>query len=339
MRRLVIIASALALACSVPLPSTTARPASPAAASSAASPTAATTPGPAAPAGINFPSVSALSAPSPSVVWAVTDEKRLFRSSDQGETWVERPVPAPAPVSSIAFVTADEGWLLRRGSPATQCMAQGFELWHTRDGATSWSLIARADSSSTLNDISFRQCKGAPTFADGQIGILTADDPNGQATIYRTADGGSTWQSTRLSDPPGLAPGTAGSALHTASAKWFGATLLLATYAWRDGKLIQFVLRSEDHGETWIPGSAIEGGNFIVLLGRSRWLRFIDGFEETMDAGRTWHKLSTDYVRQAPVSPSLVFADEAVGYAFARFGLARTRDGGRHWESLGMPGL
>jgi len=218
-------------------------------------------------------------------------------------------------------------------------MAQGFELWRTRDGAASWELIARADSNFRLNDISFRQCKGAPTFADGKIGILTADDANGEPTIYRTADGGATWRSTRLSDPPGLAPGTAGSALHTASAKWFGTALVLATYAWRDGKLIQFVLRSADNGETWTSGPAIEGGDFIALLSRTRWLRFVDGFEETTDAGGTWHRLVSDYMRQAPVSPSLVFADETVGYAFARFGLARTRDGGRHWESLVMPGL
>ncbi len=199
------------MACSAPLPIATAAPALPAAASPTASPTAATTPSPTAVVGIEFPGVTALSAPLPSVVWAVTDNKRLFRSTDQGATWVERLGPGTMfPTSSIAFISAEEGWLLRRGSPATECMAQGFELWRTRDGAASWELIARADSNFRLNDISFRQCKGAPTFADGKIGILTADDANGEPTIYRTADGGATWRSTRLSDPPGLAPGTAG---------------------------------------------------------------------------------------------------------------------------------
>src|SRR5215813_7767874 len=82
---------------------------------------------------VHLPTSATLSAASDSVVWSLVAGRLLFRSTDQGETWEERPLPQGylAFQAGISFVDDQEGWVAPVGSPATQCQAQQVAIWHT----------------------------------------------------------------------------------------------------------------------------------------------------------------------------------------------------------------
>src|SRR5437764_5282100 len=96
------------------------------------SPTSSPTPSPSP---ISLPSFAQVSAPSGTVVWAFVAGTRLFRSSDRGDTWVERSTP-PGPVSTEASVAdAMSGVLLNTGSAVGACATQTASIGKTPDGA------------------------------------------------------------------------------------------------------------------------------------------------------------------------------------------------------------
>src|SRR2546425_10254976 len=64
---------------------------------------------------ITLPTLAQLSAPSGIVVWVLVAGTRLFRSSDRGDTWVERSFPSLAN-AEIAFADDTNGLLLSTGS-------------------------------------------------------------------------------------------------------------------------------------------------------------------------------------------------------------------------------
>src|SRR5438876_6173660 len=110
--------------------------------SSTASPTATATQSPTSsptpsPSPISLPSFAQLSAPSGTVVWALVAGTRLFRSSDRGDSWVERSMPPGLVSTEAAFADATNGLLLNTGA-ATDCQTQTAQIGKTTDGAASW---------------------------------------------------------------------------------------------------------------------------------------------------------------------------------------------------------
>jgi photosystem II stability/assembly factor-like uncharacterized protein len=292
-----------------------------------------------------YPSVSAISAPSADVVWVVTDDARLFRSTDQGDVWEERTMLAHPPIGhgSISFANDQDGWFLNGFPPGTQCQQQGFELWHTTDGATTWGLLAQGTPLGPgANGISFGQCKGALSFVDPLRGVLPAMDTTTPPTIYLTGDGGQSWSGQRIPDPPGFTTSGGGNALQPGRASWFGSTLLFDAVTYVEGKPNRHVFLSNDSGKTWDQVRIVtDAMPPIVFVTPVRWLRFSGTPAlETIDQGLTWHAYATDF-RQgaAPVTPNVVFASPSVGYAAVRFSLQRSLDGGAHWTALRMPGV
>jgi photosystem II stability/assembly factor-like uncharacterized protein len=157
---------------------------------------------------------------------------------------------------------------------------------------------------------------------------LAARDKNSLPTVYRTADGGKRWTSTRLTDPPGFTTQGGGIALLAGMPRWFGATVLMPVSGVVDGTLRVYVYRSQDSGATWsylanIPSTGV---SFVT---DTRWLRFVSPLEETTDSGATWHSFASDYSQAAGVVPYAVFADPSIGYATVRGQIQRTLDGVR----------
>src|SRR2546423_8915041 len=103
------------------------------------SPTASPTPTPTSsptpsPSPISLPSIAQISAPSGIVVWALVAGTRLFRSSDRGDTWVERSLPVGLANVEVSFADDKVGLLLSTNTPATQCQTQTVTIWRTTDG-------------------------------------------------------------------------------------------------------------------------------------------------------------------------------------------------------------
>ena len=122
------------------------------------------------------------------MVWALVASVRLFGSTDRGETWTERALPDGIPRGDASFVSDRDGWMAGYGPAGAtpQCQSQVVLLAHTADGGATWERVA-------TSGIAEAQCKNGLSFSDLQHGFLSASDPSGALTIYRTGDGGRSW--------------------------------------------------------------------------------------------------------------------------------------------------
>ena len=332
-RRLALFAG-LIVACSASPAATPS--ASPSATLVVASPTPTATASPtiaptASPTPIALPSVAQINAPSGSVVWALVGGTRLFRSTDHGDTWQERPVPAQVTNPLIAFIDDHEGWLAMSGSPVTPCQSQSIAISHTVDAGATWQAL-------TVTGIAAPQCKSSITFTDATHGFVTAYAPNADPLVYRSTDGGQSW--TPSSPLPQPAAGTA----HPAdpgrvpvALRSLGGTLLVDV----GGQIGRYAYRSSDGGATWTYASSAPGQlDQIAFVTATRWLQISapGASKESTDAGTTWHAFVTDYQQAAPVAPAITFGDAQVGYATVRGAIQRTIDGGAHWTAIRTPG-
>jgi photosystem II stability/assembly factor-like uncharacterized protein len=294
---------------------------------------------------IPLPSFAQLSVPSGNVVWALVAGTRLFRSTDRGDTWQERPLAAGfLGNNEIAFVNDSEGWLATPASPATQCQYQSVGMAHTVDGGTKWEVlfVAAPPAATDPSGLANGKCKEHLAFADSQRGFLSGYDPNSAPVIYRTTDGGRTWSASRpLPDPPGFTTRGAGFTLRAGRVRAFGTTLLVDASGQLDGRPVPYVFRSVDGGASWsylVTLPATEGAFAIVTA--SRWLQIAppNSSKETTDGGATWHAFTTDYSQAAPIAPEVVFGDPLIGYATVRGAIQRTVDGGALWTGIRTPG-
>ena len=280
---------------------------------------------------IPMPAYAFLSAPITNVVWTLMVDQYLYRSTDQGRNWEQRPIPpfvGQAP--QISFVDDREGWLLTTSSPETQCNGEGVAIWHTADAGATWLQLGS-------NGIAGTQCKQALSFADHLHGFISAWDDNHAPVIYRTADGGLTWApSIPLPDPPGWTTQSGGVTLRAGAVRGFGSRLLVPADGDQAGARVQYVFQSTDGGARWTYVAAVKGGGALAIVTASRWIQLLVSPDslETTDSGATWHPFASDYGQAAPVAPQVVFADADIGYATVRAEIQVTTDGGLHWTYL-----
>jgi photosystem II stability/assembly factor-like uncharacterized protein len=286
---------------------------------------------------IALPANAQLSAPSSSVVWALMVDQYLYRSGDRGTTWHQRPLPPSQgfPKPEISFVSDLEGWLTTGGSPETQCNGEMVAIWHTTDAGATWKLLGS-------KGIGYAQCKDELSFVDANRGYIDASDPNRAPVIYHTTDGGRTWVAGNpLPDPPGFGSGAAGFTLQPGRVSAFGSTLLVEASMADSAGTVRFVFRSRDGGANWTYlATAHDPGTNVDFITLPRWVQLVVPGQnvETMDAGATWHRYTSDYAQAAPIAADFVFADSQVGYGTVRGGITRTVDGGLHWVTIRSPG-
>lgn len=284
---------------------------------------------------IVFPTAVQLSAPSRDVVWALAGGL-LFRSTDRGETWVQRPLPPPAHNIQQAFVDEREGFLSSVGSSGTGCLFQSIEIWRTLDGSSDYERLQ-------ATGLSEGQCKAGLTFVDTQRGFISGSSPTSAPVVYRTSDGGQSWApSLPLPDPPGFTTQPAASSLRVGPGpiRAFASTLLLQAFGNVLSGERDFVFRSVDGGATWSYAAAVPPSP-IGFVTPSRWIEVLNPAQsrETTDAGATWHAYAADYAQAGPTPPVVLFPDPEVGFASnSRGNFQRTLDGGLHWTSLKTPG-
>ncbi len=135
----------------------------------------------------------------------IPDEK-VFYSDDAGVTWSESSLLDKSGlsesffISDLFFVDDSHGWLVAHVGGGMN--HDYLTIYRTLDGGSSWSRIVDPIN----NDAGIQSCsKNGIWFADSQHGWLTGSC-NGVAAgvlLYRTVDGGTTWQGVDLPVPVG----------------------------------------------------------------------------------------------------------------------------------------
>jgi hypothetical protein len=275
----------------------------------------------------------------------------VFQTDDGGSHWSELARPELDSLADLPqFVDARHGWLLAGGplldaDPSATPSAR-FDLYGTDDGGANWRQLLRTDPDHPLG-------RGVPTrlwvsFADALHGWLGAAQTDGSTSVYRSADGGQSWQATPLPPPPGGWPHGVALPVRVQVSTDGGGQLAVASLpapATASSSAGWWVWSTSDAGVTWREPVAPPAASPSVLPsltdGRTAWSGAAGQAWVSADSGRSWQpagRLPAGWTFQ-----DLAALDGSVAWALALrtpylpLRLYTTVDGGRHWRQVTAP--
>ncbi len=215
---------------------------------------------------------------------AVGERGHVLRSTDEGHTWQQMPVPASATLTAVYFVDERHGWAVGHDEVIVR----------TEDGGLTWQRTHfEPDKQKPLLDV---------WFADAQNGLAVG----AYGTLYVSADGGKTWE-LRAFEPAAAQAGPKKSAA-AASDEFvdeadLGTEFHLNAIARSQGGALYLggeaghLYRSDDQGLSWRELPSPYDGSFygIVPLDGDALLAFglRGNLFSSRDGGQTWSALES----------------------------------------------
>jgi photosystem II stability/assembly factor-like uncharacterized protein len=255
-------------------------------------------------------------------LWFVSDDGKLVNTRNGGESWSTLPGAAVGGrFESVAFINQDHGMAVNH---------QG-QLWNTSDGGQSWSagMRLRTAKSDQWQFMSSDQMK----FVDETRGWIVET-----FTVWRTDDGGNTWQNVFSV----LNPETNGQP----ESIFF----LNRDQGWVVTSRGQ-VYQTSDGGTTWAPLTIATGVSINGVFFINRQTGWASGFMSlppyeklyrSDDGGRTWVPLPS--LDMNVIINSMSFLNEQDGWAVGQSWTGDTKtsvaavlhtiDGGKSWKEI-----
>jgi photosystem II stability/assembly factor-like uncharacterized protein len=205
--------------------------------------------------------------------WSFTIGKGIYKSADAGKTWTNIGLPASQYIGGIVVDPRNADNVLvaaqgprgagpgggGRGAPpggAGRTDASERGVYRSTDGGRTWTRVLPADGSSGASDVYLDY--GDPQIvyallAAGGAATATASPPaSSNADVYKSIDGGMTWQPVNRR---GLPDGARISAFAVASGTHGRRLYALAGVGGRGGGGGRGLYRSDDGGESWTLGT------------------------------------------------------------------------------------
>jgi photosystem II stability/assembly factor-like uncharacterized protein len=191
----------------------------------------------------------------PAVIWAGTGEQNnrqstswgsgVYRSIDGGETWTHRGLTETRHIGRVVVHprNPDIAWVAAQGNLWKPTPERG--VYRTTDGGRSWAKVLYVDTLTGGTDLAMDACDPDRLYAATYQRLRRAWGFNGGGSgsgIWRSADGGETWE--RLTG--GLPAGDKGRIGLAAAADACGVATAIVQHADSGG-----VYRTEDGGESW----------------------------------------------------------------------------------------
>jgi photosystem II stability/assembly factor-like uncharacterized protein len=237
----------------------------------------------------------------------------LWSTMDGGQRWARTSMTCLALPPLVFFLDLDHGWCVER--PGGEAMGvipipdhQQVALLRTADGGVHWTQVLATDQAHALSGgLGDDGQKAWIWFRDANTGWIGQHSPGGHAVVSATVDGGDHWNRQGLVTLMGQ-----------------------YVYTWQ--------------APAWAGPLSTPAGP-VLVADPGRWLA-ANGSSvlETSDRGQSWTALGA--VPRGWVVARLTMVDSSDGWAVVHSAgpsgamqseLARTTDGGRHWDLIIVP--
>lgn len=214
------------------------------------------------------------------------ESSMLFHTTDAGATWAGYPVPFGQ--ADLNFINDQNGYALSvAGVGLGSSMVR---IYRTSNGGESWQQVFENNPdipSDTPGVLPMAGTKTGISFQDQNVGYVTGNVPaEGFVYLYRTEDGGATWNQVDLELPADLQV----SMLNVLPPEFFSP---------RQGKLVvqyqnpggqgMLVYTTNNGGQRWIPTTPLPVNGLIDFV-NMQYAVASDGilFYSTQDGGQIW---------------------------------------------------
>lgn len=271
------------------------------------------------------------------------DRITLFRTSDGGRTWqatelvVSTPQQVyPIDIISLTYLNAQIGWLLRSTGASTG--HEDVELYQTQNSGATWRLIAKAQqtASGELGTITTSGQKTGVGFRDPTNGWLTGYSMGNAIYVYRTKDGGLTWDQQQLPMPDGYTA-EGGSARSYPPIFFDDQNGLMPIYLGGSTPGINlFFYITTDGGDRWSPTTPLSSPANDFVWSWSNASHGLVAEEDTgilystSNGGEAWSKNTLGGLKFS----QLDFVSPGVGWGISQGSLIQTSDGGKNWHTI-----
>ena len=268
--------------------------------------------------------------------WVTGSEGTVIRTTDAGDTWKRVAVPDSEGLDfrDVELLADRTIVLMSAGKDADSRIFRSSD-----DGATWKQVLVNQDPGGFFDGMAFDE--------ERKTGVLFGDPVRGRMALFRTFDGGFTWEPLPDQRRPTLKMGEYGFAASGTGIAVMGSDVWIAT-----GGSVSRVMRSIDGGATWAASATpLRSGNessgiFSLAVPASRTIVVVGGdykrpeeashnIARSTDGGETW--IGAGSV-QMPHKACVRVLGQGRLLACGRTGVALSADAGASWKTISTDG-